>query len=119
MPAAACTLDVANAIAVRCTTADDSVATACAAGFYLTADDTCLGMDAAVREHMTYLVHSVLTLAHHCLAFAACQSVANALAVVCTALGNNSVAVACEAGYYPSSAGTCAGAYHTLLLLWM
>jgi hypothetical protein len=49
MPAAACTLDVANAIAVRCTTADDSVATACAAGFYLAADDTCLGMDAAVR----------------------------------------------------------------------
>jgi hypothetical protein len=37
-------MDVANAIAVRCTTADDSVATACAAGFYLAADDTCLGM---------------------------------------------------------------------------
>jgi hypothetical protein len=51
MPAAACTLDVSNAIAVRCTTADDSVATACAAGFYLAADDTCLGMDAAAKRN--------------------------------------------------------------------
>jgi hypothetical protein len=110
MPAAACTLDVANAIAVRCTTADDSVATACAAGFYVSADDTCLGMDEAVWLHMVYLVHNVLTLARHCLAFAACQSVANALAVVCTAPWNNSVAVTCEAGYYPSAAGICAGA---------
>jgi hypothetical protein len=119
VPATACTLDAANAIAVRCTTADDSVATACAAGFYLAADGTCFCMGDAGLSLSLININNPTLLVHHVIPSAACPSVANALAVVCTAPGNDSVAVACEAGYYPSPAGTCAGAYNTQLLLWM
>jgi hypothetical protein len=55
--AVACTMDVANAIAVRCTTANDSVATACAAGFYFAADDTCIGMSAYCKAEHDVLMH--------------------------------------------------------------
>jgi hypothetical protein len=114
VPAAACTLDAANAIAVRCTTADDSVATACAAGFYLAADGTCVGMRDALFSLPLIYINDPALLVYLLLPSAACPSVANALAVVCTAPGNNSVAVACEAGYYISPAGTCAGVSNTI-----